>query len=268
MAQDQFHCGENLDYMKSLPTESIDLIYSDILYGTGRDFGDYKDIKSDRKTVENFYIPRITEMHRLLKPTGSIYLQMDTRINHYVRLILEDVFGAENFRNEISWCYNSQGKTSKQWNKKHDVIIFFSKSNKYIFNFNDIKEPISHTTYLRHKKEIQKNGNYTSKKNNKEYIYKAEEGCLAMDWIYISELNASDSEKLDYVTQKPIELMARIIKASSNENDLLADFFCGSGSFGVAAKELNRNIILCDINPRAIELSKKRINECKHLFNN
>ena len=95
------HIGDNLEYMKSLQSESIDLIYSDILYGTGRDFGDYKDIKADRKTVEAFYSPRITEMHRLLKQTGSIYLQMDFKISHWVRLILEDV--GLLFQNEIVW---------------------------------------------------------------------------------------------------------------------------------------------------------------------
>ena len=100
MITETLHCGDNLEYMKTLPSNSIDLIYNDLLYGTGRNFGDYKDIKADRKTVEDFYIPRITEMHRLLKDTGSIYLQMDTRINHWMRCIMDDVFGYNNFRNE------------------------------------------------------------------------------------------------------------------------------------------------------------------------
>ena len=118
------HTGDNLEYMRTLESESIDLIYSDILYGTGRNFGDYQDIKADRKTVEAFYIPRITEMHRLLKNTGSIYLQMDTRINHYVRLILEDIFGIDNFRNQISLKrrIKSQNKRKYSFTNNTDLI--------------------------------------------------------------------------------------------------------------------------------------------------
>lgn len=262
------HIGDNLEYMKSLQSESIDLIYGDILYGTGRDFGDYKDIKADRKTVEAFYIPRITEMHRLLKNTGSIYLQMDTRINHYVRLILEDTFGIDNFRNEIVWCYYSQGKTNKQWNKKHDVILYFTKSDIYIFNADMVKDKISSLTFERFKKEISEKGYYTCFKNGKEYRYFEEEGSLPKDFfIDISYISVDNKEQTGYSTQKPLALMDKFIKASTNEGDVCADFFAGSGSFGVAAKKLNRNVILCDINPKAIELSKKRLQSETNLFN-
>jgi len=88
----ELHLGDNLEYMKSLESNSIDLIYCDILYGTGRKFKDYQDLKPKREIIKEHYIPRLTEMHRLLKNTGSIYLQMDTRINHWIRIIMDDIF--------------------------------------------------------------------------------------------------------------------------------------------------------------------------------
>ena len=94
--------GDNMELLKSQPNESVNMIYSDILYGTGRNFGEYQDLKPIRSEIESHYLPRFTEMKRVLKQNGSIYLQMDTRI------LMDDVFGYENFRNEISWCYNSQ----------------------------------------------------------------------------------------------------------------------------------------------------------------
>ena len=106
---------DNLELLLSQPDESVDLIYCDILYGTGRNFGDYQDLKPIRSEIESHYLPRLIEMKRVLKQTGSIYLQMDTRINHWMRILMDEVFGYDNFRNEISWCYNSQGKTTKQW---------------------------------------------------------------------------------------------------------------------------------------------------------
>ena len=105
---------DNLELLAELKNSTVDLIYCDILYGTGRKFKDYQDLKPKREVIEEHYIPRIKEMHRVLKDTGSIYLQMDTRINHWLRCILDDVFGYDNFRNEISWCYNSQGKTTNK----------------------------------------------------------------------------------------------------------------------------------------------------------
>jgi len=312
---EKLHIGDNLEYMKSLQSESIDLIYCDILYGTGRDFGDYKDIKAARKTVEEFYIPRITEMHRLLKPTGSIYLQMDTRINHWLRCILDDIFGYDNFRNEIVWKRSvGMNQNYKYYTKNTDRILFFTKTDNYTYNH----QFTGHNSIQRYNK-VDDNGrrymncNIMSKKNwrgdddylvlnGEKHYHKPGLGfALSQQGLedrikqgYVFELNsqgylsyrqyADETEgvrlselwtdilpvieiKADYKTEKNIFLLSRIIKASSNEGDVCADFFAGSGSFGVAAKKLNRNVILCDINPKAIKLSKKRLNEATDLFN-
>lgn len=101
----ELFCMDNLELMAEIPDDTIDLIYCDILYGTGRKFKDYQDLKPKREIIEEHYTPRIKEMYRILKDTGSIYLQMDTKINHWIRCIMDDIFGYNNFRNEIIWWY-------------------------------------------------------------------------------------------------------------------------------------------------------------------
>ena len=118
---------DNLELLLSQPDESVDLIYCDILYGTGRNFGDYKDLKPIRSEIESHYLPRLIEMKRVLKQNGSIYLQMDTRINHWMRILMDDVFFFFFFRNEIVWCYSTACTPHvKQFPRNHDVFFLFS----------------------------------------------------------------------------------------------------------------------------------------------
>ena len=255
----KIECCDNLELMSKIESGTVDLIYCDILYGTGRKFADYQDLKPIRSEIENHYIPRIKEMHRILKDTGSIYLQMDTRINHWMRCLIDDIFGYNNFRNEISWCYNSQGKTTKQWNKKHDVILYYTKSDKYPFNSDIVKDSISDLTYRRFQKEIDKYGYYTVLKNGKRTKYFLEDGSLPKDWFEdVTYISRDNKELTGYDTQKPKELIKRFVLASTNEGDLVADFYLGSGTTAEVCKDLNRNFIGCDINPRAVEISKIR----------
>ncbi len=130
-------CCDNLKLMAEIPSNTIDLIYCDILYGTGRNFGDYQDLKPIRSEIESHYLPRLIEMKRVLKQNGSIYLQMDTRINHWMRILMDDVFGYDNFRNEIVWCYETAGrKSNKKYRPSHDVILFYSTIRfKFIKHF-------------------------------------------------------------------------------------------------------------------------------------
>ena len=140
-----------MELMGSLNDCSVDLIYSDILYGTGRKFNDYQDLKPIRSVIEDHYIPRIKEMYRILKNTGSIYLQMDTKINHWVRCLLDDVFGYNNFRNEIIWSYNTAPRKKNHLGNRHDVIFNYSKTD--VFVFNPIREPYSKTAPRGYAKE-------------------------------------------------------------------------------------------------------------------
>ena len=245
---------DNLELLLSQPDESVDLIYCDILYGTGRNFGDYQDLKLIRSEIEAHYLPRLIEMKRVLKQNGSIYLQMDTRINHWMRILMDDVFGYENFRNEIVWWYKTGGSSKKEYCKKHDVILFYA-GNGYTFN-------------------AQKQKNYTKSKSRKAGVINYGKGDAEFfeddngvfnytyqhDVFDISYLNSQSKERNGYSTQKPKELISRFVLASTNEGDTVADYYLGSGTTAVVCKELNRNFTGCDINPKAIEITKARLN--------
>lgn len=268
----QCFLSDNLEYMKSLPDNHIDMIYCDILYGTGRNFADYQDLKPVKSIIEEHYTPRIKEMHRILKDTGSIYLQMDTIISHWIRCILDDIFGYGNFRNEIIWYYPGRERISKnKFQSKHDVIFFYGKSEKS--KLNPIRKEWDREKRIKamrrkiHKDENgkewfwetrgQSHGVDAYKKSLDEYIDKG--GALNDVWDDIQFLRGNHPERVAYDTQKPKELLKRIILASSNENDLVADFYVGSGTTAEVCKELNRNFIGCDISPKAVRITNERL---------
>jgi DNA modification methylase len=257
--------SDNLELMAEMEDNTVDLIYCDILYGTGRKFKDYQDLKPKREIIEEHYIPRIKEMHRILKDSGSIYLQMDTRINHWLRCILDDVFGYDNFLNELVWIYRSQGFSSRKWSEKHDIILLYSKTKNYKFNLEDVRETeIGESTQKRWHKEIKEFGLIPTIKNGKKYWNSP--FSPPRDWININTLPQAHSERLNYDTQKPKELLNKFIKASSNEGDLVADFYAGSFTTAEVCKDLNRNFIGCDISEKAVEIGIKRIKNDKLRF--
>ena len=242
---------DNMELLKSQPNESVDLIYCDILYGTGRNFGDFQDLKPIRSEIESHYLPRLKEMHRVLKSTGSVYLQMDYRITHWIRLIMDDIFGYGHFRNEIIWHYRTMKNDAKSFKEKHDNILFYSKSNDYCFNSDDVR--IEHTEATKKRYKRAKSGFTQGKLKDKGKIPND-----VWDDCYLIN-NQFTRESVGYATQKPKVLIERIIKASSNEGDTVADYYLGSGTTAVVCKELNRNFIGCDINPKAIEITNARL---------
>ena len=253
------YCMDNLELLKQLPDNYIDLIYCDILYGTGRNFRDYQDLKCDRKVIEEHYIPRLVEMHRVLKDTGSIYLQMDTRINHWIRCLMDDVFGYDSMNNEIIWVYKSAPKNKWGFSKRHDTILSYRKTDKYNFNVDSCREPYrTNNTTIRFK-----NSNNFKQENTiyPKAKYYNDKGKIMEDvWVDIDMIYQND-KSLVYNTQKPKALLERIIKASSNENDIVADFYVGSGTSMVVAKELNRQFIGCDISQKAVDITNRRLVE-------
>ena len=192
-------------------------------------------------------------MHRILKSTGSIYLQMDTRINHWVRCIMDDIFGYDNFRNEISWRYKRWTMTSKNaWQKMHDVILMYGVDNIV----KEIREPI-----LKPKKQNKNDGSGKSLRDeNGNILYHIQTDRIVDDVWDIPILNPRSKERVGYNTQKPKALLERIIKASSNEGDVVADFYMGSCTTGKVALELGRQFIGCDIREKAFDISAKRLN--------
>ena len=245
-----------LELLKQMESELVDLIYCDILYNTGKKFKDFVDKLGTPQEAIEWYRPRLIEMNRVLKETGSIYLQCDYRLVHYLKVEMDSIFGLNNFRNDIIWCYKSQGFSKKQWSNKHDNILFYSKSNKWIFNLDDIREEPSESWVKRYGKELEKNGFFIDGKGKR---YDGFVGSPPRDWLDINILPQAHKERVGYDTQKPKALLEKIIKASSNKNDIVADFFCGSGTSLVVAKELGRKYIGCDINPRAVEITKTRL---------
>jgi site-specific DNA-methyltransferase (adenine-specific) len=262
------YLGDNLAVLKSIPTESIDLIYIDPPFNTGReqqrskestrrnDEGDrvgfkgqrYETIKSKVLSYDDQFVdywaflePRLEEAFRVLKDTGTIYLHLDYREAHYAKVLLDALFGPECFLNEIIWAYDYGGKSKSRWPAKHDTILVYVKNPKnYFFD----SETVDREPYMAP-------GLVTPEK--------VALGKLPTDVWWHTIVSPTGKEKTGYPTQKPIGILRRIIQASSKEGDVVLDFFAGSGTTGVVANELRRTFILVDQNPEAIEVITSRL---------
>lgn len=205
---------------------------------------------------------RLILIHNLLHPQGTIYVHCDYRLNSVIRILLDDIFGNKNFKNEIIWCYSIGGKSKEMFARKHDNILFYSKSEKWLFNNEDEnlqvpKKPDSHMRTVIDEFGIQWQEK-TDAKSGKVYRYPLTK--LAEDyWTDIEQLNWEAVERVSYPTQKPIKLLQRIIASTTKEGDLIADFFCGSGTTPVAAELLNRKWIACDLGRFSIHTTRKRL---------
>ncbi len=198
--------------------------------------------------------PRLIDMHRVLKDTGSLYLHCNPTSGHYLKLILDRIFGARNFRNEIVWSYKGGGRSRKYFARKHDTIFFYTRSHEWTFNYEDILIDRTNRTYF-----TDSQGRRYWLKYGKRYYLK-HEGKVPEDWwADIDPLHGPYRERLGYPTQKPLALLERIIKVSSNEGDAVLDPFCGCGTTLIAAHKLNRHWIGIDITREAIESTSKRL---------
>lgn len=207
--------------------------------------------------------PRLVLMKELLSERGSIYVHIDWHVGHYVKLLLDEIFGKDLLLNEIMWCYSIGGKGSRFFGRKHDVIFLYSKSSHYIFNGKDqlVATERKENSHMRLKvdedgREYQEK---TDKKSGKIYRYYVDEGKIPNDyWTDIEQLNREDSERVGYATQKPERLLERIIAASSDKDSLVCDFFGGSGTTAAVAERLGRRWITCDIGKPASLVMRKR----------
>ena len=238
--------SDNLSLLRKLEDNYVDLIYSDILYNTGKKFKDFDDDLGTEEEAMEWYRPRLIEMHRILKDTGTIYLHCDYRLVHYLKVEMDKIFGVNNFRNEIIWHYNSAPRKKNDFGKRHDTILRYSKTDDYTFNDEEVRIPYSETAPRGYEKEK----------------YYNPLGKVMGDVWDVKILGQNDkTERTGYSTQKPKDLLEIIIKSSSNPGDLVADFFAGSGTTGVVAKEWGRNYLMCDINKKAIEISNERLSK-------
>ena len=232
------------------------------------------------KAYLTYMAQRIIEMHRILKDTGSLYLHCDPTASHYLKILLDEIFGKNNFRNEITWCYHKWTNKSNGFQHNHDVILFYTKTDKFTFNKLENKKAIAaHYEKGYHTNTIKGNISqlivYDSEKAKKQIESEKydkivhREGVTKVvmpDWWEISILNSQSKERTGYPTQKPLALLQRIVKASSNEGDIVIDPFCGCATTCVAAQQLNRKWIGIDIEKQAVNILIERLSDDAGIF--
>ena len=199
---------------------------------------------------------RLVEMHRVLKDTGSIYLHVDPTASHYLKLVMDQIFGGGNFRNEILWCYSGPANCTRYFPKKHDAILFYTKGEDYTFNVQRVP----------HKSGLHNKGTVFGRRAEDEASIKAKEdqGKLLENWWtdIPSGAHISKNERLGYPTQKPLALLERITLASSNEGDVVLDPYMGSGTTIEAAAKHGRKFIGIDVTHHAVATAVGRLEEC------
>ena len=198
---------------------------------------------------------RLIEMKRILKETGSIYFHCDHTMSHYIKILMDIVFGEKNFRNEIVWCYHGPGSPDmRQFNRKSDVIFWYNKGLEWIFNKKDIRVPFKDPNQSL-RKAMSTDGTFSQKDIN---TYR-KKGKIPENWWEMRIAARSKKEYRGYPTQKPLALLERIIKASSNEKDIVLDPFCGCATTCIASEKLNRQWAGIDISVKAYELVRERL---------
>lgn len=263
------YLGDNLEILKTIPSNSVDLIYIDPPFNTGKTqkhtklkttqsndgdrigFQDKRYITTEGETMSYadsfgndefipFIEPRLREAYRILSPNGSLYFHIDQRESHYCKVLLDQIFGRDCFMNEIIWSYDYGGHSKSKWSSKHDNILFYVKNpDDYIFNYDEIER----IPYMAPKMVGEE---------------KAALGKIINDVWWHTIVPTNGKERNGYPTQKPLGILRRIVKVSSNSDSVCMDFFCGSGSFGEACNENGRRFILIDQNVEAMNVMKKR----------
>lgn len=284
--------GDNLHVMRQLPSESIDLIYVDPPFFSGRQynviFGDQNELRSFSDIWEGgmpgyliWLNARLYEMKRLLRKTGSIYVHCDWHASHYIKTELDKVFGYQNFINEVTWCYELGGRVSKRaYGRRHDVILFYAKSSDYVFNWDQVliewgEEGKAKFKYQDDKGRYRLIGRFLKdspikghrdvspewEKKHPELVqrYYMKEGKAQVDFWSISPINQVSPERIGYPTQKPEALLERIVKASSPDDGVVADFFCGGGTTAAVAQRLGRRWLACDQSRVAVAITADRL---------
>jgi DNA modification methylase len=267
----QLILGDNLAVMFALLPEyegQIDLIYADPPFFTNKRYPVRVGREEDSRRPQEWQLadgypdhwlnveayldmlyPRLNIMHRLLAPQGTLYLHLDWHADHYARLLLDEIFGSDRLLNEIIWVYHGPSPIRSAFNRKHDTILAYTKSSKYTFNVDEVREPYNPKTVKTFA---------SSPKAGFGKVPDLERGKVPEDWWYFPVVARLHNERTGYPTQKPQALLERIILASSNPGDLVADFFCGSGTTSLVASQLGRYFIANDNSWRAVHTTRTR----------
>jgi site-specific DNA-methyltransferase (adenine-specific) len=251
---------DNLEVLKTFKDKTFNLIYVDPPFNTSniqKRTRSKNGVKIQNTSAMSYndkfddFIkwirPRIEETKRILTDNGSFFIHMDYREIHYVKILCDEIFGRENFINEIIWTYDFGVRQKKKWATKHENILWYAKDHKnYIFNYNDIdRVPYKAPGLVRN-----------TAKNAEAKIKRGK--TVTDSWTDVGIVHTLSKEKTSYPTQKPLKLLERIVKVHSNPGDKLLDYFAGAGSFGEAAIKHNRDCVLIDNNPQALQVMKKR----------
>ncbi|HOE11236.1 MAG TPA: DNA methyltransferase [bacterium] len=266
--------GDCLNILRGLSTTTADLVYLDPPFCTQRrqslstrdrskEFS-FEDRWNSISHYASFLTERLKELHRILKPTGSIFFHCDKTASHVARLVMEEVFGARQFQSEIIWSYKRWSNSARKLLPAHQTILFYSKGPEC--KFNEILTDYSPTTnvdqILQRRSRDDSNKSVYARDRNGDVVYGgSKKGVPLSDVWEIPFLNPKAKERTGYPTQKPILLLERIIRLTTNEGDLVIDPFCGSGTTLVAAKLLGRSAIGIDISNEAVALTKQRLKE-------
>ena len=265
--QHRIYFGDNLPILRAMPAGSANLVYVDPPFNTGKAQrrtriettasadGDrqgfqgrrYQTVRVGTKSFADlfddylgFLEPRLVEAHRLLAANGTLYLHLDYREVHYVKILLDTIFGRECFLNEVIWAYDYGGRPKNRWPPKHDTILVYVKdADNYVFNYDEIER----IPYMAP-------GLVTPEK--------AARGKLPTDTWWHTIVATNGREKTGYPTQKPLGIVKRIVEASSRPGDVVLDFFAGSGTTGEAGHLLGRRFVLVDDNPEALQVMARR----------
>lgn len=264
--------GDNLNIMSALLKEyegSISLIYADPPFFSNRSYpariGRGEDSRKPKewrlaegypdswKNIDAYLdmlYSRLGLMYRLLAPNGTLYLHLDWHANAYARLLLDEIFGPDRLLNEIVWVYHGPSPIRTAFNRKHDTILVYTKSDRYTFNVDAVRQPYDPSTVKTFA---------SSPKAGFGKMPDLERGKVPEDWWYFPVVARLHRERTGYPTQKPEALLERIVLASSNPGDLTADFFCGSGTFPAVASRLGRNVLASDLTWQAFHTTRARL---------
>ena len=270
MKPNSINLADNLDFLRNVEDGSVNLIYIDPPFNTGvtqsmtslktvrDDEGDRTGFGGNRYRTERgesksyldsfddylgFLAPRVEEAKRVLAPNGSLFLHFDQRESHYCKVLLDQIFGRGSFMNEIIWSYDYGGRSKRKWPAKHDTIFWYAVDPKnYTFN----ADAIDRIPYMA---------------PSLVGTEKAARGKIPTDVWWQTIVPTNGKERTGYPTQKPIAILDRIVKVHSNTDDLVMDFFAGSGTTGVAAAKNDRRFVLVDANTEAVQIAARRLTE-------
>jgi DNA modification methylase len=258
---DHLICGDSLDEVAALGDGALDAIYIDppfatgaVRHGRGHAYADHAD---DPESFTRWLEPYLAHSRRVLCPTGSLFVHLDYRAVHYVKVALDRLFGRDRFVNEIVWCYAVGGKSRRGFGRKHDTILWYARSTDWAFYPDAVRIPRRGGSHMRVVDGVQEK---TDRKTGRIYRYPVAAGKVPEDWwTDVETLNHSDRERTGWPSQKPERLVERIVQAVTVPGNRVADWFAGSGTTAAVAQRLGRGFVAVDREPAAIEICLARL---------